>query len=61
MRVDAACYERFSALAAVMGISQAELLRRAIDGILAEVEGQIDALGSQAHEQMRARCTELES
>ena len=43
VRVDAACAERFSALAAAMGISQSELLRRAVDGILADAEGQIGA------------------
>jgi len=55
VRVDAAYAQRLAALAAAMGISQAELLRRATDAILAEAEGQIDALKDRVQEHMRTQ------
>lgn len=44
VRVDTATGKRFSALAAVLGITESELLRRAVNEILTDAGKQIDAL-----------------
>jgi predicted transcriptional regulator len=44
VRVDAECAQRFAALAAALDVSQGDLLRRAVDELLAKAEQQIAPL-----------------
>lgn len=44
VRVDTATGKRFSALAAVLGITESELLKRAVDEILRDAGKKIDVL-----------------
>lgn len=53
-RVDAAYAQRFAVLVAAKGISESALVRLATDKILAEAEGQIDALKAQVRARLRA-------
>ncbi|SKS11279.1 Uncharacterised protein [Mycobacteroides abscessus subsp. abscessus] len=53
-RVDAEYAQRFAVLAAAKGISESALVRQATDKILAEAEGQIDALKAEVRARLRA-------
>lgn len=53
-RVDAEYAQRFAVLAAAKGISESALVRLAIDKVLAEAEGQIDALKAEVRARLRA-------
>ncbi|MAT05314.1 MAG: hypothetical protein CL424_09765 [Acidimicrobiaceae bacterium] len=53
-RVDAEYAHRFAVLAAAKGISESALVRQATDKILAEAEGQIDALKAEVRARLRA-------
>jgi predicted transcriptional regulator len=51
-RVDAKCAQRVAALAKAMDVTQAQLLRQAIDELLVKSESNVDALRDRIQEQM---------
>lgn len=57
VRVDAARAERFAALAKAMDMTQAQLLRQAVDELLANAESNIDALRDLIEERVRAELS----
>lgn len=61
VRVDAECAQRFAALAAALDVSQGDLLRRAVDELLAKAEQQIAPLIEEIERRRRQSVEEIET